>query len=689
MDLRRAGLALLRKRWRRVAAVLAMGAAVAMAWGAEPSAPAPAWVVDPARPGPHLPPAGGSLFDALFAAPDGRHALPFPFEKLVARIGAELAAESGSTLPPVKAVLIPLGRSLQRSAAAPDYFRFPRVVIAVDGAPAPGSPWLLKDRLYIGYLEKSAVLEVISYNEAAGRFEFQLVSDYRAGGQPRVRYANRNVCFACHHNGAPIFSRALWDETNANPAVAALLEAQGRSFHGIAPRRGVDLPYAIDKAVGRANRLALAQRLWQEGCGPGPEGRACRAGLYAAALRLRLAEGASLPPAQTIDARTAATLKTTAARLWPTGLALGRADLPNRNPLQGLAGWPEDPQQRRARAHVAAAFDPLAPRLPDSFWQADGAEALPEAVGGLAGFVVDGDWARFQAALARQGAALPRVVRQLACTPLPASRASRCIDAQGASLGLDPDTGRVLRLSLNGEPPRAPFALSARPGLRLAGGDVLEVLDMSGVSHGRGSLRLVLRADSQALGQAVARVAGTADADLLLGVQPIPRAALMHALLAALGDTPRVRPIPPWPPAVLADPGGTALAEGSLPASLAAFQAWCAACHLGSEASPPNFLHGPADGLAARLRQCAPRIYIRLAMARLPAAARAKTPMPPETLLPALGSHAAAWAASPARAGLEATVAAMLKAESGRDPDIDTLLAGGYEALRPCLAPTP
>ena len=38
------------------------------------------------------------------------------------------------------------------------------------------------------------------------------------------------------------------------------------------------------------------------------------------------------------------------------------------------------------------------------------------------------------------------------------------------------------------------------------------------------------------------------------------------------------------------------------------------------------------------------------------------------------------------RAALEAAVVAMLQAETGRPPDPETLLAGGYEALRPCLA---
>ncbi len=675
---------------RALAGLVAMVPLVPL-WAAELSAPqptdpptAPAWVSDPARPGEHLPVAGASLFDALFATPGGSHAIPFPFERLLARIDAELARDPASALPPLKAVLIPLGRSLQRSAAAPDYFRFPRVVVAVDAPPAPGSPWLLKDRLYIGYLEKSAVLEVISYNEGAGRFEFQLVKDYRAGGKPQVYYANRNICMACHHNAAPIFSRALWDETNANPAIAARLGAEGRSYYGIAPARGVDMPYAIDNAVRRANRLALTQRLWQEGCGPAQAGQRCRAGLLEAALRLRLADGLSLPSDAAINPEAAATLRRNAARQWPGGLALGRPDLPNRNPLQGLAVWPDDPAARIARAHVAAPFDPLLPRPPDTVWRADGPEAIREAVAGVAEFVADGHWPRLQAALARRGAALPRIEHTLRCEAVPASRASRCRGAGGASLTLDTAGQRIKGLSLAGEPPRAPFAQSARPDLRLAGGDVLERVEASALRGGEGPLRLRLRGDGQALAVAISRLAAVPS---LLDEQPLPRRALVAALLDALGDPLPVGMDRPRPPARLELPAGGTPAQVGVPAALAAFHAWCAACHLSAESFPPNFLLGPANALETRIRQCAPRIYVRLAMARLPPAARAKTPMPPETLLPAFRSHAAAWAASPERAALEAGVAAMLKAESGRDPDPETLLARGYEALRPCLAP--
>jgi hypothetical protein len=122
--------------------------------------------------------------------------------------------------------------------------------------------------------------------------------------------------------------------------------------------------------------------------------------------------------------------------------------------------------------------------------------------------------------------------------------------------------------------------------------------------------------------------------------------------------------------------------------SIQGFFPYCAACHQSAETFPPNFLTGSGLQVAARLRQCAPRLYVRLAMADLPAAQRDKTPMPPETMLPAFATDAGGWKNSPARAALLAQVGTWLRAETGRPPQLDDLLAGGYEALRPCL-PTP
>ena len=149
----------------------------------------PVWVTEPARPGPDAPPLGRSLFDHL-TGHDGRQVVPFPIEALLASLERRLAAEGAYLDRPLKKVLIPLGRSLQRDAAAPAFFESPRVVVAVDTEPRGGpggSGMLLRDRLFIAYLEAADVLEVISYNEDAARFEFQVVTDYRRGGGTQVR----------------------------------------------------------------------------------------------------------------------------------------------------------------------------------------------------------------------------------------------------------------------------------------------------------------------------------------------------------------------------------------------------------------------------------------------------------------------------------------------------------------------
>ena len=61
--------------------------------------------------------------------------VPFPFSALLRRV-ADATAVDPRGAPSFRAVLIPLGRSLQRAAAAPAFFESPRVVVAVEGHPA-------------------------------------------------------------------------------------------------------------------------------------------------------------------------------------------------------------------------------------------------------------------------------------------------------------------------------------------------------------------------------------------------------------------------------------------------------------------------------------------------------------------------------------------------------------------------
>jgi hypothetical protein len=683
------------------------------------SRPPPDWVITPSQPGDNLPPVGRSLFDELFAISangQGRIDLPFPFDALLARLDAQLAQDPASRQPPSRRVLIPLGRSLQRTAAAPEYFAYPRVVVAVDAQPASAAAPYLKDRLYIGYQEKSAVLEVISYNEAAGRFEFQLVKDYRAGGRPQVFYANRTLCFACHQNGAPIFSRALWDETNANPQTAALLAAVGRNFYSIAPDRGVDIPYAIDNATDRANGFALTQRLWREGCGGNDlPARRCRAGLFGAALRHALSGGQTRAADAPFRATVADQLRTEVRRRWPGGLAIGNPDLPNRNPLAGTTGWPAEPAAHIARSHVAARFEPLAPRPPLGTWQPEAPEAINTLVAGLAEFVSAADRQLLEAALTQPNSAtktqsapcrvdLGASRWSLDCTPT-AGQSGPTLSATLELRNGRPTGGVINRLSLPGgtalsnvELSRPEVAAGAwhftprqagRPA-RTADGDRLARLSFSrnAAQPENAEIKLDIREEFAAVEAALSALTNAAGSEALLGPMAVPRRALISALLAGLGKTPANQPPnltlpPPRLEVPAAPPGSTA--SPAVEAALQGFFPYCAACHQSAETFPPNFLTGSGPQVAARLRQCAPRLYVRLAMADRAADRRDKTPMPPESMLPAFATDAAGWKSSPARAALLAQVGDWLRAESGRPPDLNELLANGYEALRPCL----
>jgi mono/diheme cytochrome c family protein len=312
-------------------------------------------LTNPAQAQDDLPPVGHSRFDQLI----GSGPVPYPFPRLVNKINAQMQQDR-SGLPPLKITLIPLGRSLQRNAGTPDFFRFPRVVAAADGDNRPGfAP--LKDRLFLGFHEKGEVVEVISYNDAAGRFEFQVVRDYARGKSPRLFYARRSLCQACHQNSAPIFARPLWDETPANPAIAERLRSARRDFYGV-KLTGTDIAYFIDASSERANLFSVWQTLWQQGCGEGEAGERCRMQAFAAALEYARA---GRPPGADVLPELDRNWKTR----WPQGLPIPNPDLPNRDPLAAL----QDP-----------ANDPLLLRPPLAHWHAADKTAF---VVGLAGML--------------------------------------------------------------------------------------------------------------------------------------------------------------------------------------------------------------------------------------------------------------------------------------------------------------
>ncbi len=440
-----------------------------------------------------------------------------PLRRVEARMGRE------SRFPATKAVLIPLGRSLQRNSAAPDYFASPRAVVAAVAEPAGTGDLYLKDRLYLGYQEKANLLEVISYNEDAGRFEFQVVTDYRPGGTPRIAYANRTLCVACHQNAAPIFSRAVWDETNANPRVAALLAAQRKDFHGIPVDRGVDVPNAIDDATLRANGFAAYQLLWNDGCGGNDlPAVTCRAGLFAALLQYRLSGQQQFDRADASYRDKVAARVSEAARLqWPGGLAIGNPDLPNRNPVPAEApvSPPIAARDGAGLVEVAAAFDPLLPRPPLEVWRVAGPDDVARLVIGLADFIAESDVERLDAALIERAQALGAARRtyRAACKVDPArtshgsqrvefrctsssTRADRGVTLEGRVFvaGESVSRGTIDRLEIDGQPPLRDLDLDAGR-IDVRGAQRVAVLTpLSGHVHARGAdgnalLRLELR----------------------------------------------------------------------------------------------------------------------------------------------------------------------------------------------------
>lgn len=657
-------------------------------------AAAPTTVIEP--PGDNLPPAGASLFDHVLA---GEPTVPFPITALLQRIARHLdPAQPGGGL---SIVLIPLGRSLQRHAAGDvDAFRYPRVVAAVTGdTPPQADPghFHLKDRLYVAFHEKSAALEVISYNETAGRFEFQLVRDYRAGGRPQVGYAERALCLACHHNAAPIFSRQSWDETSASPPVAARLAATGQNFHGLPWHHGVDVPDAIDGATARANRLLATQRLWREACGAGTAGVACRADSLRLALRYRLAGERPLPLER--ERAFADRLRANWRQRWPDGLAIADPTLPNRLPFADVAHAGDDPHRL---ADVPATFDPLALRAPQETWRGRDDVDVHRYLHLVSQFFSRADIRLIDRRLGAHSP--PGRTQHFACAARPSADGSRLDLDCGAPGGdaliarLDRRDGRCVggaidRLVLAGQdvgPVALNAPLAARDGrldfrlrrgglaLRSADGEAIRTLGVAPPVAGRTTVRLDLAANLAPLDAAIAAIAratlaGGSDA---LADQPLRRDVALPQLLAALGvpaPPPAARP----PPPALADPP---LARTTpWPAELQPFARRCGQCHAADTAFPPAFLRGDDATVRARLAACAPRIAYRLAMNALPPAARPKVPMPPPASV-----HAAGFAESADLAAMQATLAAL---PGGSPPAAPP--GRPYASLAPCAPAHP
>lgn len=306
-----------------------------------------------------LPPVGRSLFDQVFgqaSVSTGEVTAPYPFDALLSVLD-QYAGRDESGRSRLKRVLIPYGRSLQRRAAHPHYLASPRVLVTVDTGTAPirGQPWFwLKDRLFIGYQPAAESLEVISYNQRAGRFEFQVVTDYAAGKRAAVRYASRRLCTACHQNEGPIFADESWDETHGNPELRAALRKANPSWPQEWLDDGTAHAAAFDNVTDRANLIPVYSLAWRTLCTASSLVKTlqCRSGALVAMLEQRMGPFAFFRPngklfRQHFHPR--ALLQW--SRNWPEGLSIPNPNLANRRP-----GMLVDPNS------IEPPLDPLQPR---------------------------------------------------------------------------------------------------------------------------------------------------------------------------------------------------------------------------------------------------------------------------------------------------------------------------------------
>jgi hypothetical protein len=421
-----------------LAAALAVSAAASPAARAESSA----LLVDHRTPGPDAPPSGRSLFEALFAG-----GVPFPFSALLDRLKAEVGAQH------VVTALVPLGRSLQRFSAHPNYFASPRLVVAITGdrGAGPGTH-RLADRLYLGYQPAADVVEVLSYNEDAGRFEFQEIVGYTGDRNRQIRQADRRVCVACHQGHAPIFARPLWSETNANPAVAQRLAGLGAAFHGAPVRQSIDALAEFNASTDGAAQIALANRLWREACADAR----CRAALLLAALRFGL--NGARPEWQAGKEPAAAAFAANATRLWPEGLKAASPDIVNRDPLPLLAHM-----RAEEIIETKGALNPETPRPVEIVWR-PGPGAFSSAARAIAAQLAPGDFAwldaRLQRAAGHAGAMHELPCRMTTVTRRDGARELRydCASGDRSSSGFltqrgDAWQGRLDEIRIAGAPP--------------------------------------------------------------------------------------------------------------------------------------------------------------------------------------------------------------------------------------------
>lgn len=322
--------------------------------------------------------------------------IPPTFRAIVDKI----AAATGSEYDPA---FIPMGRSLSRRATD---FADPRIVVpfifAGDKSGPDHTEISRPNGIYLGFAKKAGTVEVISYNQQEGRFEFELIEGLGIPGQKPVVYRpERERCLGCHTVGTPIYSRMSWAETaNQNAELLdktrkAIAAAQKKPDNDALKYEGFTLPKVEDADLNRntspseyvelaAEESAIrlkANWVWDEVCG---EKAACRADLLKYTLHKELGvikEDASVRQSQPFKAAKAAFIAQLTATSGKPELVHFLPSFGSRNPLKdklvdSLAGDVNKPDLNTAVAKDVEGNDLYATTaagtyVARSFWKSD------------------------------------------------------------------------------------------------------------------------------------------------------------------------------------------------------------------------------------------------------------------------------------------------------------------------------
>jgi hypothetical protein len=648
---------------------------------------APRWVEHASIPGPDTPETGQSRFDDLFLLGSGRYQIPYPFSNLVESLESRI---DNAGKPGVRLTFIPMGRSLQRDAPAPDYFKFSRAVIALEGEPVTAgnaAGEVLEYRLFIAHQPKTETLEIISYNDAVGRFEFQVIEKYGPNLSPQVRRANRIMCLSCHQNAAPIFAMRPWSETSFNVEIAnKLVSAQPQKYDSLIDVVSADAG-VIDLLTERANYLAAAQFIWQRGC----QTRRCRVALLRAILQYRLS-GESSFDSNHPDYRQDYFNELTRnwETRWPEGLALANSRVADRDPFAtGPASLEQDPLFLRPAHATWYRVDPILAR---------------GIVYRLSGYLTLADVQRidrhmielsddpstpiqkFSASCRFEDQANQTRILNCGNATTPESLQARfSIEYQQGNL----DSIRIMKLQIpldaNLMQPKIRQLSRLQRGVkaelehettnlaqRLANGDRIKSLVLLGndpLLSGKISLEVEVAEEFRLVDQALSSL--LEKNQQALGDSAFRRKTIVRELALALGMKPM-----DWrePPVAVSDIKETL--SSNLGGELALLEPYCSHCHADTSVNPPGFLTGNEAG--AKILQCAPRMLARLkawqAETDFPA-----SPMPPPAFLEFVGTTIEAWPKSAHYRRLVASLENMVRKNH-------QLLGTDYQHLPPCLA---